>query len=58
MPTLGFGTRYRDAFASGHAASVAAGLLADGRTANVCAVRAEALRQDAMLELERIAASP
>ncbi|MEA2689367.1 MAG: hypothetical protein QOD51_1974 [Candidatus Eremiobacteraeota bacterium] len=41
------------AFATGHAAGVAAALHADGRSADVTAVRAELLRQNAILDLEQ-----
>jgi hypothetical protein len=46
------------AFATGHAAGVAAALLAGGGTADVAAVRAEVVRQNGILELERTPASP
>ena len=46
------------AFATGHAAGVAAALRAGGRTADAQAVRAELRRQHAILELERTPASP
>lgn len=46
------------AFATGHAAGVAAALAASGRSADVTAVRAELIRQNAILELERTPASP
>jgi hypothetical protein len=46
------------AFATGHAAGVAAALLADGRSADVAAVRAELLRQNAILDLEGSPVSP
>ncbi|MDB5070487.1 MAG: dependent oxidoreductase [Candidatus Eremiobacteraeota bacterium] len=46
------------AFATGHAAGVAAALLADGRSADVTAVRAELLRQDAILDLKGSPVSP
>jgi glycine/D-amino acid oxidase-like deaminating enzyme len=45
------------AFATGHAAGVAAALVADGRTADATAVRAELLRQNGILDLERKTAS-
>ncbi len=45
------------AFATGHAAGVAAALHADGRSADVTAVRAELLRQNAILDLEQEPAS-
>jgi FAD dependent oxidoreductase len=45
------------AFATGHAAGVAAALLADGRSADVAAVRAELHRQNAILDLEQEPAS-
>ena len=40
------------AFATGQAAGIAAALVADGRAADVTAVRAEVLRQNGILELE------
>jgi glycine/D-amino acid oxidase-like deaminating enzyme len=46
------------AFATGHAAGIAAALLADGRTVDAAAVRAELLRQNGILDLEGKAASP
>jgi hypothetical protein len=46
------------AFATGHAAGVAAALVADGRSADVSAVRAELLRQDAILDLKGSPVSP
>jgi hypothetical protein len=46
------------AFATGHAAGIAAALQADGRRADAETVRAELVRQGAILELERNPASP
>jgi hypothetical protein len=46
------------AFATGHAAGVAAALHAGGRTADAGAVRAELLRQNGILDLERKPPSP
>ena len=45
------------AFATGHAAGIAAALLAGGGTADVAAVRAEVRRQNGILELERTPAA-
>ena len=46
------------AFAAGHAAGVAAALVAGGRTADAAGVRAELLRQNGILCLEGKLASP
>jgi FAD-dependent oxidoreductase family protein len=45
------------AFGTGHAAGIAAALVADGRMADVAAVRAEVRRQNGILELERTSAA-
>jgi glycine/D-amino acid oxidase-like deaminating enzyme len=45
------------AFATGHAAGIAAALVARGGVADVAAVRAEILRQNGILELERTPAA-
>ena len=45
------------AFGTGHAAGIAAALLAGGGTADVAAVRAEVRRQNGILELERTSAA-
>jgi hypothetical protein len=46
------------AFATGQAAGVAAALVADGRSADANAVRAEVVRQHGIVELEGGPASP